>query len=350
MKIFIRKGQHDFKAKRLERDLIEFFEKNPDKAVGFVPATTMEELQGYHSKYCIEDTEILSETTNPKKEETTHESFRDSMNPDKSSEDLFTAKEDPMNRDEPKIRDYVLNDGFAEDTKKEEAPSNFSEPTNFRDSFGLPPDANQPDSKDNKGSSKQNIFNSPPPPKKESGPVDPNAKIIKKSRKKFTKHAVNAVLTLAGKGFIWYATKDISDAKLAKALAEGEIDEKSLKMICWLDNGLRGTVMEFFQNQKASAEELAKFSQEDKDDLAEALDDWMEFKQIKIDPFIELLTVGLGIFAEKAITAMVINSRSGNLFQQIKDSHRNTEQAYDPASEPVNEDPASKETAPETQE
>ena len=39
-----------------------------------------------------------------------------------------------------------------------------------------------------------------------------DSKIKKKSRKKFTKHAVNAVCALAGKGVVWYATKDITDA------------------------------------------------------------------------------------------------------------------------------------------
>lgn len=354
MKIYNKPGKHNYKESKLEKALSAHFEKYPEQTEGFTAPKNYDELKAVHDKYCIEETEILSETINSEKPQT-HQSFRDSMDPEKTEEDLFTAAEDPMNRDNPKIRDYVLDDGFAEDKGKKAAPaSNFSEPTNFRESFDIPDDTIQSDKPKNAAGPQNNPYNSPPPPRKEgqSGP-DPDAKAKKKSRKKFTRHAVNAVCALAGKGIVWYTTKDITDAALAKSIANDEISEASLRLLVFLNNGTQGEVKQFFQQCIGSAQELAEFTQEEKDDLIEALDDYLDFKKIEINPGIELMAVGMGLMLDRLLKALMIKASASSILSQLKDMHKNTyDSSYrDPAAEKQEvSDPAATTTEPENPE
>ena len=346
MKIYAKPGIASYKEKKLKKALEDFFTENPDKYAGYEAPTDFETLKMVHDKYIVEEGEIISETTNEPKSESTHQQFRDSMVPEP---ELF-PQEDPMNRDSPKIRDYVLDDGFSDTTKKEEPKSNYDEPTSFKDSFSLPDDNIQADSNKGKTSSTQNPFNSPPPPKKEAGPADPDAKIKKKSRKKFTKHAVNAVCALAGKGIIWFATKDITDAALAKAISNDEISQQSLDLLVFLDNGTQGAVKTFFQQAISNAQDLGNFTQDEKDDLIEALDDFLDYKKIEINPGIELMAVFMGLMLDKAIKALVLKAQSGSILQQLKDMHNNTEYQDAPEETDMNKhteqehaDPANKE-------
>lgn len=326
MKLYNKKGPHSYKENKLIGALKSYFASNTDQIDGYIAPTDYEQLKAVHDKYLIKETEIISETTNEKPEtpEMTHEAFRDGIEPEP---DLFTQKGDPLNRDEPIIRDYVKNDGFKDEQPKSSPASNYSEPKNFRESFDIPDDSIQGDKA--KGDTNKNPFNSPPPPKKEAGPADPDAKIKKKSRKKFTKHAVNAVCALAGKGIVWWTTKDITDAALAKAINQDEICQASLDLIVFLDNGSKGAVKVFFQQAIVSAQDLANFTLEEKEDLVEALDDFLDYKKIEINPGIELGAVFLGIMLDRAIKAMALKAQTGSILQQLKDMHMGTEdQSY----------------------
>lgn len=338
MKIYNKQGKHNYKESKLEKALSAHFELHPEQMEGYIAPKNFDELKAVHDKYCIEETEILSETINSEKPQT-HQSFRDSMDPEKTTQEdnnLFTAAEDPMNRDNPKIRDYVLDDGFTEDKgKKAATASNFSEPTNFRESFDIPDDTIQSDKPKNGAGPQNNPYNSPPPPRKEGSGPDPDAKAKKKSRKKFTRHAVNAVCALAGKGIVWYATKDITDSELAKSIANDEISEASLRLLVFLNDGTQGEVKQFFRQCIGDAQNLAEFTPEEKDDLIEALDDFLDFKKIEINPGIELGAVFLGLMLDRALKALMIKASASSILVQLKDMHKNTYDAShrDPAAE-----------------
>ncbi len=322
MKVFNKIGKRSFKDGKLEKDLQQFFTDNPDKYQGFSPANTPEELKQYHDLYMTEDAVVV--------EETTHESFRDSMKPEVEPE-LF-PQDDPMNRHEPKIRDYVLDDGFKDTKKEDTKQSTYDEPKSFEDSFNLPDDNIQGDNKQGSGPSI-----SQPKPKQPNAPADPDAKVKRKSKKKFTKYAVDAVCALAERGIVWYSTKDITQEKLAEYVANDEIAEQALELIVMIDANTKGNVREFFQSRCESAAEFAKFTLEEKEDLAEALEDFMEYKKIEINPTINILVLFLGMAFERALKAITIRVETNSILVQLKDMKTNS-QDYDyrdPATEPT---------------
>ncbi len=354
MKIYSKKGVLNFQEKKLKKALEEHYAKHPEDFEGYETPTDVDNLKAWHDKITIKDTPIISETSNKDEssEDVGHDEFlrqsRESFEREQQP-DLFTAKEDPMNRESPKIRNYVLDDGFTDTNDKAgQVNSSYAEPKSFRESFEIP-DENKGTNDPPKHGQGKNIYNSPPPPKKEGTTSDPDDKLKRKSRKKFTRHAVNAVCALSGKGIVWYATKDITDAALAKAIAQDEISEQSLKLLVWLDNGTQGAVKTFFQQAIGDAQDLVNFTESEKQDLIDALDDFLEFKKIEISPGIELGAVFLGIMLDRALKAVVIKAKASSILEQLKDMHKNTDNTYyrDPAAEEAAADPAA--TEPEQQ-
>ncbi|MEG7735986.1 hypothetical protein U2446_15120, partial [Listeria monocytogenes] len=69
---------------------------------------------------------------------------------------------------------------------------------------------------------------------------------------------------LAEKGITWWATKDINDAKIVEYELTGEYN---LDMLVSLENGAEISIKGFFANQCKSAEQLAKFEPEEKQDI-----------------------------------------------------------------------------------
>ncbi len=353
VKVFKKRGTPNHNQRKMIKDLQEYFEANPGKAENIVVATDDDSLKSLHAQYCAEEvefTEIKNDGTTtthkPNMENESHENFRDSMGgeDDPDSEDEYAPRVDPMNRHEPIIRDYVKEDGFQQETgQKPPAASSYDEPTNFKDSFDIPDDTIQPDQK------QQGPINSQPIKPKAPTPADPDAKIKRKSKKKFTKYAVDAVCALAGRGIVWWATKDITDASLQKAITDDEITEASLKMLVYLDHSTQGTVKQFFELQILAAQDLANFTPEEKEDLAEALEDFMEFKKIEINPTINLGVIFLGMVFERAMKAMENKAQTGSILIQLKNMHAlgisGTQQNNEPdlATEEPDPDPASSE-------
>jgi len=337
--IYNKRGGRNFKEKALEKQLQEFFSANPDKVNDFRPADTMEELKSLHDHYCIETAEIVSETKNEPTVES-HESFRDSMAPEPEPEKVVN----PLNRDEPIIRDYVKEDGFQQNTGEKQPQSNYSEPTNFRDSFEIPDDTIQGDGK------QQQPLNANPRAKQNATP-DPDAKLKRRSKKKFTKYAVDAACALAGRGIVWWATKDINNDEIQKLVVNDELSEASLNMLVYLDTNTQGTVKQFFELAIVKAQDLASFTIEEKEDLSEALEDFMEFKNIKINPTIQLGVVFLGMMFERALKAMQNKAETNSVLVQLKQIHAagidQRVQNVPPPAAPANEEQPVEEPAKE---
>lgn len=315
MKVYNKRGVHNYKEKKLEEALQAFFEKNPDKIAGYTVPSNYEDLKATHDNLCIESVEF-TETKNEKPEnKETHENFRDSM---AEGSDDHHHKVDPMNRDEPIIRDYVKNDGFKEQTDIPKTESNYDEPTNFKDSFEIP-DNETLGGNGNNGPKEQ--IHTPPPKPKPAGPPDPDAKLKKKSKRKFTKYAVDAFCALSGRVMVWYATKDITDQKLDEYIANDEIARHSLEMIVTLDNGTRGTIRQFFQSQCFNAQQLAQFTPEEKEDLAEAFDDYLEYKKVEINPTINMAVIIGGMMLQRLLGILEIKAIGKSVLEQIKDQY-----------------------------
>jgi hypothetical protein len=269
---------------------------------------------------------------------------------DFGDDDESTGFIDPFNREEPIVRDYVTEGGISEDSGKQRGPvrTEFDEPVSWEEAFELPSDEDTPDPKDkNNGGGKQQRQPKQNKPKPESFNPDfddmPN-KSKKQSTKKFAKYIVEAVCAIAEKGFVWFANKDINESKLTEYELNGEIDTS---LLLTLEDGQEATVRQFFQNQCLAAEQLAKFEDEEKRDMAEALSELFMEKGIAPTKTQEFLIVLGGVVVKKGAMLFAFKSQSNAVLAQLRSMNEGNQapaeryyepqpqpQAYEPAPEP----------------
>ena len=165
----------------------------------------------------------------------------------------------------------------------------------------------------------------------------------KKSTKKFAKYIVEAVCALAEKGFVWYANKEINDAKLAEYELNGEMD---LSILVTLENGQEATVRRFFQQQCIAAEQLSKFEEEEKKDMAEALAEVFLEKGIAPSKTQELLIIVGGVLIKKGAFLLSLKSQTNSLLDQLRamsdgqpkePQYEQPQQQYEQPQQPVNQ-------------
>lgn len=345
IKVYAKKGKPNYKEKRLVAELQQAIEKrrvsDPEITERFRPANTFEELQGLHRMYASEEveyTEINNKDMAKKKVETDEELenvTEGTPNFDFDDEDESTSFIDPFNREEPIVRDYVTEGGMSEDTGKERGPvrTTFDEPVSWEEAFELPSDEDTPEAKDKNSKSGQR----PPKrekPRQESFNPDfedmPN-KSKKQSTKKFAKYIVEAVCAIAEKGFVWFANKDINEAKLTEYELNGEIDTS---LLLTLEDGQDATVRQFFQQQCLAAEQLAKFEDEEKKDLADALSELFMEKGIAPTKTQEFLIVLGGVVVKKGAMLFAFKSQSNAVLAQLRSMNEGNQVSNEPYYEP----------------
>jgi hypothetical protein len=363
MKIYQKRGNKNYKERKLLKDLEPYIEKriaeDPSFSKQIIPATNYQELQKMHSRYIAEDVEsVMVDETNPEPiKETENENQKDTMkigkdsdiqdvefeetdavkteNPTRSSSSFI----DPFNREEPIVRDYVLGkDSLSknEPTTEESNKTSFDEPTTFEEAFEIP-DPEEPQAE----SGGKSISTSSSEKKPEREPLNPQFDEMstgkkKRSTAKFAKYIVEAVSTLSEKGFVWYSNSEINDAKLAEYEMTGEMD---LSLLVSLEDGQDVTVKQFFQVQCAKAEEMSKWSDEQKEDMSTALAEVLMEKGVAPSPMQELLLVTLTIIGGQAMTLFTLKSQTNSLLNQLRsmnDEDRNTQSSYE---EPYHEKP-----------
>jgi hypothetical protein len=137
----------------------------------------------------------------------------------------------------------------------------------------------------------------------------------RKSTKKFAKYIVETVCMLSEKGFVWYANKDINEAKLVEYELKGEMD---LSLLLDMPDGQKVTVKQFFQMQCLQAEQLAVIPQEEKEDLADALAEVLLEKGIAPTPTQELLLIAGKVFGGQVITLLTVKSSTNSVLAQLR--------------------------------
>jgi hypothetical protein len=346
IKVYAKKGKPNYKEKRLVAELQQAIEKrrvsDPEITERFRPANTFEELQGLHRMYAIEEveyTEINNKDMAKKKVETDEELenvTEGTPNFDFGDEDESTSFIDPFNREEPIVRDYVTEGGISEDTGKERGPvrTEFDEPVSWEEAFELPSDDDTPEPKDKNSKSGQQRPPKRDKPRQESFNPDfddmPN-KSKKQSTKKFAKYIVEAVCAIAEKGFVWFANKDINEAKMTEYELNGEIDTS---LLLTLEDGQDATVRQFFQQQCLAAEQLAKFEEEEKRDMAEALSELFMEKGIAPTKTQEFLIVLGGVVVKKGAMLFAIKSQSNAVLAQLRSMNEGNQVSNEPYYEP----------------
>ncbi len=230
-----------------------------------------------------------------------------------------TAKEriDVFNEAEPEENSYIHDEGFTEEasvkTKKGAPRVDFAEPTSFTEAFDLPEDEV---SGDTKGAPKTKKPKPEPKPAMNPAFDDMSKAKQKKQSKLFAKMVVEGVCSLAELGFVWYATKDTSEAKLIDYELSGEIN---LQILISLGDEQEMTIKSWFQSMNLTASQLAVVSQEDKDDLADALSDVMLEEGIAPTPVQTLLIVMVKVFIiDKGKALLYHKIEIGRVLNQFK--------------------------------
>lgn len=344
MKVYNKRGKRNYKEVRLVKELEAELQKrveSGDHAIvhNFKPADSYEELQQLHVQYTSSDAEFqeIKETqtnaNNMAKKQS--EDILDDISIDESDD---TSYIDPFNRQEPTTYDYTNDGGFSkESTPKNTGQSDFAEPMSFDEAFELPGEGeeaveNEKQPKEGKSEQKE------PRQSRAKAKEDPwnpsfddmSAGNQKKSTKKFAKYIVEAVCALAEKGFVWYANKDINEAKLAEYELSGEMN---LSILVTLETGQDATVKRFFQQQCLAAEELAKFEDEEKKDMSEALAAVMLEKGIAPTATQELMIVVGGVLVKKGAILLSLKSQTNSLLNQLRAMNTGQPQ-YEPQPQP----------------
>lgn len=349
-----RTGAESNLANALQKEIEKRVAENPDFAKEFKPAQTLEQLKKLHKEYCVQDAVFEEVAKTQTEEKSTLVSNPNKTEPEVEydNNDSFI---DPMNREEPIIRDYVQNGGFADTgaSKSGVTPTTFSEPLSEFEAFELPSDdePNTNNSQPNRGSNTQGGNNNNGGQKKpeKKPPLNPEFDTMsngkkKRSTRKFAGYIVDAVCMLLERGFVWYTTKDTNEAKLSEYELNDEMD---LTILLTLEDGQEVTVKQFFLMQNKRAEELAKIKKEEKQDLAEALAEVLMEKGFAPTPMQEALLVGGKIVAEKFILALTISGQNNAMLNQLRVMYqeRGAKQQYQyqpppqPQQEPVTQQP-----------
>lgn len=338
------RGNIDYKLKKLVRELEPIIERkmitDANFAASFKAATTPEELQRLHSVHCAENATIISEIKNePNINLSNMENESHKIESNKSSETASVAQTkiiDPLNEAEPLIRDYVLTDDAYE--KKSSIPSpgaqnnealKFDEPMSFQEAFDIPATddedpklGNKKESEQKQNTSQNNTQQSAP--KKE--PVNPyfddqSNQQKKKQTKRMAKYIVKVVVTLLEKGFVWWTTKDINEAKLIELELKGEID---LNVLFALSETEQQTAREFFARMCKDAVAGSKVEEDDIEELTDALYEVLIEKGIAPTPMQNLALVGLQIVGAKVLTALGLTAMTNSILSGLKESHKQT--------------------------
>lgn len=350
MKVYNKRGKKNYKEVRLIKELEAELQKRVEAGDhgivhNFKPADTFAELQQLHVQYTSSEAEFeeIKETqTNPnnmaKKQS---EDILDDISIDDSDD---TSYIDPFNRQEPTTYDYTNDGGFSkESTPKNTGQSDFAEPMSFDEAFELPGEGeeaveNEKQTKDGKGEQKEPRQTRAKAKEDAWNPGfdDMSSGNQKKSTKKFAKYIVEAVCALAEKGFVWYANKDINESKLAEYELSGEMN---LSILVTLETGQDATVKHFFQQQCLAAEQLAKFEDEEKKDMAEALAAVMLEKGIAPTATQELMIVVGGVLVKKGAILLSLKSQTNSLLNQLRMMNTPQQPQYAPEPQPVYEQP-----------
>jgi hypothetical protein len=325
IKVYNRKGNISLKEKAMVREIEKAVDvlAQEDPNFEIKPANNISELEELYNKYAVTDAEFV-ETVEPVKEDTKKivNDFKKEAGAENDKTEKFV---DPFNRDEPIVRDYVLQEEF-EDPSAQPTKSSFDEPLSFDESFTIP----DSETLGSKQTDQKGFVEPEPEPQATQEPMNPafsemdSAKQRKKT-KRFAKQIVALTCDLLEKGFEWYTMKDITEAKLT----EYEIkDEMDLSILLDMPNGQQASVKDFFLSQHEVIRQEAVIDAEDRDDLTEALTEVFLEKGIAPTPMQELMLVGARIIGLQTLKAVAIVNSNKSIMSQLR-SMKQEEVGYD---------------------
>lgn len=329
-KIYKKRGNKNYKEKRLLKEINEFLDKNPELAAEIEPTEDFDGLQAIYDKYVFDDHEVVDSTSNSTGEKTEQ--------PEEVPVEEFPKKDmnvDPLNRQNPNVRDYVLDNA---NDKGATGVGAFAEPVDFTDAFELPETSKQePDGKTTEQPKKEKRIEVEQFQPRSSGAGGDHKK-RKRKTERFARSVVNLSCDLLEKGALWFATKDISEQKLLEYEQEFGMD---LSLILEMPDSTTVTIRQFFASQRIVAEQNLKISKEEREDLTEALVEVFLEKNIQPTPTQNLILVGLAIVGRIGLTSYAISAQNNMVISQTRE-----EAEARPAPPPPPPAPTSEPTEP----
>lgn len=363
--IYTKKGNKSWQEKKWIKELAPIFEeelkKNPSLASSFKPANTKEELERMYYQYTSQETPFteVSGKSDMKEPEVQPEQPKQPepkpmqpqndalQNYDKDEDFIPETNPSPLTDQEPITYDYTLSGsgGLEENPVENTGQTNFNEPTSYEEAFTYPTDDEPSASGSGGGNSGGNGGGGNTNNDRASRPSndeprfnpdfdDMSSAKKRKSTKKFAKYIVETICMLQEKGFVWYANKDINEAKLAEYELKDEID---LSLLLTLEGGQEATVKQFFQMQARKAEELAVIDDESKQDLIDSLFEVLMEKGIAPTPAQELMLVAGKIIVGQAISLLSISAQTNSVLAQLRLMKKQENETED---QPLQEEPS----------
>ena len=316
LKIYSKLGKLNYKEKKLVSQLQDVFAKKLEENPSFTiePATNYNELQNMFYQYGVDDAKF--EDIKPEKGGKAESGSSKSSVFDDDDDDTFV---DPMNREEPIVRDYVMNNEFGGGASTSTTQqTEFGEPMSFEESFQFPTEEPTENGGGQRGQSTNQNQNVEKRPKQ--APINPEFDEMsngrkRKSTKKFAKYIVSAVAMLQERGFEWYATKEINEPKLLEYELNNEMD---LSLLLSLEDGQEVTIKQFFKGQCEVAKQLSKIDESKLQDLSEVLAEVMMEKGVAPTPQQELMLIGGSILAEQVLKMIAFNTQIKGVLNQLR--------------------------------
>jgi len=304
-KIYQKRGNLNFKERKLIDQIEAKISTSPD--LEFETATSFDELRELHIQLTASDTDF---------EEVAQ---KDIPEPSGTNDRKSNPFIDPLNREEPNVRDYVMDDKFDPFADyKSSSKSAFAEPTNYDQAFEIPDEDELRNQRQNPQGARQQQ-SAPRPQRQDSRPQstgDGDSARDKRKSKRFAKTIVNTICNLLEVGFVWYATKDINEQKLTEYEMSGEMD---LSVLVELSTGEEATIKEFFLNQIGDIQVASKIAPERREDIIEALTEYFIEKGIQPSAQYDLILEGVSLLAEQGIKLYVITSQNKSILNQLRE-------------------------------
>jgi len=316
MKVYNKRGNTTLKEKamvrELEKTMSSMLREDPD--FSFTPANNQAELESLYNQYVVTEANV-EEYTETSKEPVSEPTPTSTPKEETSDADAGRKQIDPFNREEPIIRDYVVEGDFDEETIDGHGKTSFEEPMSFDDSFSIPEAGSQQNAQGRPSRPQESE-----PDQQPSEPMNPNFNDMdtakqRKKTKRFAKQIVNLTATLIEVGFVWYVSKDITEAKLTEYELQGEMD---LSLLLDMPDGQKTTVKEFFVSQLGVINEESKINEEDREDLTDALTEVMLEKGIAPTPTQELMLVVARVVGVKLLTGLAISKSNQSILSQLR--------------------------------
>lgn len=305
----------------LQKAVNDLIENDPSVEHRFKPATNYQELKELHNRYCTEETvytDIEDEDgdEDPFNEDDAVEDSPKSSS-SKSENGYMPDGFDPLNAESPIERDYVLEEGLKEEYK---APSRsfFGEPTNFEDSFEIPA-SREESPKNDKDKSTKNTTSEKSKSKEPANPLNPSFVDMEKSdrsksTKQLAKYIVDITCGLFEFGFVWYATKDITDEKLIEYETKTGLN---LQLLITLENNQQSPIVDWFRSVRIDVAKVAKFDKEERAELAAALYPVLMEKGVALSPTQHCLMVFGGALVQKGVEIFKLKSQVKGVLDQL---------------------------------